>query len=106
MRDCDFCNLPGTARWKYVLSDDRPVVGLANDKGEAVLFDDDGIWHACIACALLIDREDMAGLLDRVTRALGAVLPLKDTDHRETWQALMVGQYAAVMEASTVKSRT
>ncbi|MEU2111536.1 hypothetical protein [Streptomyces sp. NPDC019507] len=101
--DCDFCNLPGTARWKYVLSPDRPVVGLANGQGDAVLFDDDGIWHACIACALLVDAEDMSALLDRVCRALGAVLPLKDNDFRETWTALMVGQYAAVMMPTTVK---
>ncbi|SNS50088.1 hypothetical protein [Actinacidiphila glaucinigra] len=103
--DCDFCNLPGVARWKYVLSPDRPVVGLTNGAGDAVLFDDDGIWHACIACAALVDREDMAGLIERVCRALGAVLPLKDTEHRQTVQALMVGQYSAVMQSTTVKLR-
>ncbi|MCX5237242.1 hypothetical protein OG824_18750 [Streptomyces prunicolor] len=103
MKDCDFCNLAGTAQWLYVLSNDRPVVGLGNGQGDAVLFDDDGVWHACLGCSVLVDAENVAGLIDRVGRHLGMVMPLKDPGFREAWTALMVAQYEAVMQSTTVK---
>ncbi|MFI0985041.1 hypothetical protein [Streptomyces exfoliatus] len=103
--DCDFCNLAGTARWRYVLADDRPVVGLGDEAGTRGYFvDDNGVWHACVGCALLVDRKDMPKLVARVTRSLSGHLPmLRDADLRETWQAFMTARYAVVMSPATVK---
>jgi len=106
VKDCDFCNLAGTARWQYVLPEDRPVVGLANDAGEALLLDDDGVWHACIACALLVDRKDVSGLLQRAERHMGPAFPhLFGPDAGDAWKALMAAQWAAVMMPGTRKRR-
>ncbi|NWF28228.1 hypothetical protein HW130_18470 [Streptomyces sp. PKU-EA00015] len=102
-QDCDFCNLAGTAAWVYVLGPDRPIVGLANGLGDVALMDDDGTWRACIACSSLVDADDMTGLLDRVILHLGAVLPLRDREFRETWIAFVAAQYAAVMQPTAVK---
>ncbi|MGP3686225.1 hypothetical protein ACTVZO_16215 [Streptomyces sp. IBSNAI002] len=104
--DCDFCNLTGTARWLYVLPEDRPVVGLANAAGEAIIFDDDGLWHACIGCAGLVDREDITGLVQRAQRHITNTFPeMFGPGADDTWKAISAARYAAVMSPGTRKQR-
>ncbi|MFF7254813.1 MULTISPECIES: hypothetical protein [Streptomyces] len=98
--DCDFCNLKGAARWRYTLTDDRPLIGLGNDAGDVVLTPDDETWNACIGCAPRIDAKDMPGLLRRVTAHLGMVLPIGDLQI-----ALFTAQFTTVMEFTASKTR-
>ncbi|MFI6205929.1 hypothetical protein ACIBAI_05945 [Streptomyces sp. NPDC051041] len=106
LKDCDFCNLAGTARWQYVLPEERPVVGLANEDGHVIVLDDDGLWNACIGCSLIVDRGDVAGLIQRVERHLAPAFPdMFGPQAGETWKAMMTVRYAAVMLPGTQKRR-
>ncbi|MEV3858457.1 hypothetical protein AB0J38_29600 [Streptomyces sp. NPDC050095] len=98
--DCDFCNLKGAARWRYTLSEDRPLIGMGNDAGEMVFPPDDGNWHACIGCSPRVDEKDMSGLLQRVTTHLGKVLTIS-----EFQIAMFVAQFTVVMEFTESKTR-
>ncbi|MER8116293.1 hypothetical protein [Streptomyces sp. NPDC094031] len=98
--DCDFCNLKGAARWRYTLSEDRPIIGLTNDAGDVTLMPDNGKWHACIGCAPRIDAKDMAGLLRRVIAHLGQEWPIGDVQIN-----LFVAQFTSVMEFTEFRMR-
>ncbi|MEU3265097.1 hypothetical protein [Streptomyces bacillaris] len=104
--DCDFCNLAGTARWLYVLPEDRPVVALTNDEGLIMVLPDDGLWRACIGCAALVDREDVIGLIVRAERHMAPAFPdMFGPQSGDMWKAVASARYAAVMMPGTQKRR-
>ncbi|MFE0104156.1 hypothetical protein [Streptomyces sp. NPDC059009] len=99
---CDFCSNLGVI-CTYVLAPDRPLVGLGNDEGDVHFFDDDGAWSACGDCSKLIDAEDMAGLIERAARFLPSFVAVQGTGISDTYKALLIAQYAGVMQPTTVK---
>jgi hypothetical protein len=111
---CDFCNAD-TPRWSYPAPD---LYLLAVEDGSvADAVDSCGGWSACDRCLTLIQRGDLAGLVQRVAREsagefraaglgrkgarrylrdlygqllpkLGAPMPIT-ADHLTAWQAAM-----------------
>jgi len=104
--DCDFCNLASTARWLYVLPENGPIIAIDRGEGLLEVIHDDGLWHACIGCAALVDRADVTGLVDRAERHMASAFPdLFEGASGPLQRAMLAARFSAVMMPGVEKHR-
>ncbi|MCM1967772.1 hypothetical protein [Streptomyces sp. G1] len=98
---CDFCSGPPT--FVYVI----PPGFLPPIEDGSIRIDqvDDGRWSACLDCAAIIDRQDLAALVKRVI-GLGAasgVPGLHDRNGRRDYARILTRMYRAVFSYPLTK---